>query len=174
MTTPTADPAALLRSPRYVRLLVLAAVLGVPISAVAYGFLALVGLMQRWIYKDLPAALGYAAAPWWWAALPLVLAGLVVGSVIRYLPGAGGHSPLAGFAGGPPPRPSAVPGVALAAVVGLAGGIVLGPEAPLIAIGGGLAVWAVQLSRKATEPSTAAVVAATGSFAAISALLGSP
>jgi H+/Cl- antiporter ClcA len=174
VTTPTADPAALLRSPRYVRLLVLAAVLGVPISAVAYGFLALVGLMQRWIYKDLPAALGYPAAPWWWAALPLVLAGLVVGSVIRYLPGAGGHSPLAGFAGGPPPRPSAVPGVALAAVVGLAGGIVLGPEAPLIAIGGGLAVWAVQLSRKATEPSTAAVVAATGSFAAISALLGSP
>jgi H+/Cl- antiporter ClcA len=174
-TTPTADPTALLRSPRYVRLLVLAAVLGVPISAVAYGFLALVSVLQRWVYKDLPAALGYAVAPWWWAAPPLVVAGLVVGSVIRYAPGGGGHSPLLGFVGGAgPPGPSAVPGVLLAAVVGLAGGIVLGPEAPLIAIGGGLAVWVVQLTRKAMEPSAVAVVASTGSFATISTLLGSP
>ena len=94
VTAATVDPAALLRSPRYVRLLILAAMLGVPISAVAYGFLALVGLLQRWIYDDLPAALGNPAPPWWWAAAPLVVAGLIVGSVIRYLPGAGGHSPL--------------------------------------------------------------------------------
>jgi hypothetical protein len=36
-----ADPTALLRSGAYVRLLVIAAVLGVPISAVAYWFLVL-------------------------------------------------------------------------------------------------------------------------------------
>jgi len=41
MTTP-ADPLALLRSHAYVRLLVVAAILGVPISAAAWSFLALV------------------------------------------------------------------------------------------------------------------------------------
>ena len=41
MTTPT-DPRALLRSRSYLQLLILAAVFGVPVSAAAYGFLALV------------------------------------------------------------------------------------------------------------------------------------
>ena len=46
MSSPSPDPDALLRSRRYVGLLVLAAMLGVPISAVAYGFLALVSGLQ--------------------------------------------------------------------------------------------------------------------------------
>jgi len=52
MTTP--DPLALLRSRSYLALLVLAAIIGVPVSAVAYFFLALVGKMQGWIFTDLP------------------------------------------------------------------------------------------------------------------------
>jgi H+/Cl- antiporter ClcA len=51
-------------------------------------------------------------------------------------------------------------------------GAVLGPEAPLIALGGRLGLCAVRLSRRARG--AAAVVAASGSFAAISALMGSP
>jgi H+/Cl- antiporter ClcA len=51
---------------------------------------------------------------------------------------------------------------------------VLGPEAPLIAIGGGLGVIAVRLARRDAPDRTRAVVAAAGSFAAISTLLGSP
>jgi H+/Cl- antiporter ClcA len=51
---------------------------------------------------------------------------------------------------------------------------VLGPEAPLIAIGGGLGVCAVRLIKRDAPARTSAVVAAAGSFAAISALLGSP
>lgn len=50
----------------------------------------------------------------------------------------------------------------------------LGPEAPLIALGGGLAVYAVRLVRPGIEPSAAAMVGAAGSFAAVSTLLGSP
>lgn len=49
----------------------------------------------------------------------------------------------------------------------------LGPEAPLIALGGGLAVYAVRLVRPGIEPSAAAMVGAAGSFAAVSTLLGS-
>ena len=103
------DPAALLRSTRYLRLLALAALLGVPISAVAYGFLALVGLLQNWVYSDLPRALGLTPPPWWWPAPPLVLAGLLVGAAIRFLPGRGGKSPADGFSESGPPPPSALP-----------------------------------------------------------------
>jgi H+/Cl- antiporter ClcA len=167
------DPAALLRSTRYVRLLVLAALLGLPISAAAYGFLALVGLLQHWVYADLPRALGLAPPPWWWPAPPLVLSGLLVGATIRFLPGRGGKSPADGFSESGPPPPSALPGTALAALAGLSMGAVIGPEAPLIALGGGLAACAVRLTRRAGEPTATAVIGATGGFAAVSTLLGS-
>ena len=54
------DPVALLRSRNYVRLLVLAAILGVPIAAVAYGFLALVSYLQKEIFTHLPHGLGFS------------------------------------------------------------------------------------------------------------------
>jgi H+/Cl- antiporter ClcA len=174
MTTPP-DPQALLRSRAYVALLVLAAIVGVPISAAAWGFLALVSKLQGWIFTSLPKALGFHGEPLWWPIPPLVLAGLLVALTIRYLPGTGGHSPADGFkAGGGPPGPVELPGIILAALATLSLGVVLGPEAPLIAIGAGLGVLAVRLVRRDAPPRTAAVVAAAGSFAAISTQLGSP
>jgi H+/Cl- antiporter ClcA len=62
----------------------------------------------------------------------------------------------------------------LAAVASIGLGVVIGPEAPLIALGGGLAFLAVRLSRRDLPARTGAVVAAAGSFAAVSTLLGSP
>jgi hypothetical protein len=50
------DPVTLLRSRSYVALLVLAAIIGVPVSTVAYFFLALVSKMQRWVFTDLPCS----------------------------------------------------------------------------------------------------------------------
>ena len=70
MTTPS-DPLALLRSRSYVALLVLAAIIGAPVSAVAYFFLALVSKMQGWIFTDLPKGLGFHGEPLWWPLLPL-------------------------------------------------------------------------------------------------------
>jgi H+/Cl- antiporter ClcA len=172
---PTPDPQALLRSRPYVVLLVLAAVLGVPISAVAWGFLALVSKLQGWIFTSLPHGLGFHTEPLWWPIPPLLLCGLLVALTIRYLPGTGGHSPADGFnAKAGPPTPIQLPGVILAALATLSLGAVLGPEAPLIAIGGGLGILAVRLIRRPVPARTTAVVAASGSFAAISTLLGSP
>jgi H+/Cl- antiporter ClcA len=174
MTTPP-DPQALLRSRPYVVLLVMAAVIGVPVSAVAWGFLALVSKLQGWIFTSLPHALGYHTQPLWWPIPPLVLAGLLVALTIRYLPGTGGHSPADGFnAKAGAPTPVQLPGIILAALATLCLGVVLGPEAPLIAIGGGLGVIAVRLVRRNAPAQTRAVVAASASFAAISALFGSP
>ena len=50
----------------------------------------------------------------------------------------------------------------------------LGPEAPLIALGSGLGILAVRLLRKDAPDQLLAVVAAAGSFAAISFIFGSP
>ena len=60
MTTPP-DPLALLRSRSYLALLVLAALLGVPVSAAAYFFLALVSKLQGWIFTTCPR--GWAFTP---------------------------------------------------------------------------------------------------------------
>ena len=50
----------------------------------------------------------------------------------------------------------------------------IGPEAPLIALGGGLAACAVLAQPPGRRTHATAVVGATGSFAAVSTLLGSP
>ena len=68
-------------------LLILAAIVGVPVSAAAYFFLALVSKLQGWVFTSLPKGLGFQSEPVWWPILPLVLAGLLVGLTIRYLPG---------------------------------------------------------------------------------------
>jgi H+/Cl- antiporter ClcA len=168
------DPLALLRSRSYVKLLVLAALIGVPISAIAYGFLKLVALLQEALFTDLPEELGFDTPPTWWPLPLLALAGVLVALAIRYLPGIGGHSPADGFKAAGAVPPVELPGIFLAALATLSFGVVLGPEAPLILIGSGLGVLAVRLAARDAPDRAATVIAAAGSFAAISTLLGSP
>jgi H+/Cl- antiporter ClcA len=168
------DPQALLRSRTYVQLLILAALVGVPVSAASYGFLALADWLQGALFTDLPKSLGFDAAPVWWPLPLLTLSGLLVALAIRHLPGTGGHSPADGFHTSGPVPPVQLPGIFFASLATLAFGVVLGPEAPLILMGSGLGVLAVRLAAKDAPPQAAAVMAATGSFAAISSLLGSP
>ena len=165
----------ILRTRAYLRLLLIAAILGVPISALAYGFLKLSAVLQKWTYTQLPGHLGFDRPPWWWPIPLLMIAGLLVGLLIGHLPGRGGHSPADGFkAGGPPPTPADMAGIALAALVTLGLGAVLGPEAPLIALGAGLAAWAVHLANRGAPEQAVMTIAAAGSFAAIATLMGSP
>lgn len=174
MTDTAPDPQALLRSREYLKLLALAAIIGVPISAVAYGFLKLVAELQHAFYTSIPKDLGFDSVPSWWPAPLLALSGLLVALAIQRLPGTGGHSPADGFKAGGALPPEELAGVALAALATLSLGAVLGPEGPLIAIGSGLGVLAVKLTARDAPPRAAAVIAAAGSFAAISALVGSP
>jgi H+/Cl- antiporter ClcA len=175
VTTPTpAAAAAMLRSRSYWVLLAIAALIGIPVSALAYFFLDLVSELQHWIFTSLPAAVGFHGEPLWWPVPPLLLSGLLVALAIRYLPGTAGHEPADGFKPEGAPGPAQLPGVILAALATLALGAVLGPEAPLIALGGGLAVCAVRLGRRPTPAPVQAMLGAAGSFAAVSALFGSP
>ena len=173
MTTPK-DPFAVMRTKKYLALLILAAVLGVVISFLVYWLLKLIADIQMWVFTDLPKDLGFHGAPPWWPLLPLAVAGVIVGAVIRYLPGRGGHSPADGFKPGGVALPGELPGILVAAVATLGLGAVLGPESPAIALGGGLAVLLVKLAKSDMPASTYAIIAAAGSFAGVSTLLGNP
>jgi H+/Cl- antiporter ClcA len=91
------------------------------------------------------------------------------------LPGNGGHVAAEGLkVGGGPTQPITLPGIILAGLASIGMGVVIGPEGPLIALGGGLAVATIKLAHKQAPSQVLVVVAATGSFAALSFVFGSP
>ena len=174
-TTAPVDLGSLIRSRQYRVLLVFAALIGVLVSLASWGFLELVHGIQVGVYTHLPKELGYDAVPWWWPLPWLALAGLATAFAVVRLPGRGGHVPADGLKtdAGPTP-PIELPGVLLAATATLGLGLVLGPEAPLIAIGTGLGILAVRLVKKDAPEQVVALMAAAASFAAISTVFGSP
>jgi H+/Cl- antiporter ClcA len=154
----------------YVRLILLGAAIGIPAAFAAAAFLAFVHTLERWLWDDLPHHLGHSAPPWY-LVVGLPAAGGLVVAAARRLPGDGGHSPLAGLGGGAVP-PLHGPGIVLAAVGTLAFGAVLGPEAPLIALGSVVALTCTRFARLGAKES--GVLGMAGSFSAISALFGGP
>lgn len=148
---------------RYLRLVGYGALIGVAAALVAALFLALVHDGEHWLWSDSPA--------WYLVVFLPVVGACIVYAARRLLPGDGGHEPLLGLSG-PPTPPSYAPGVAVAALGTLCFGAVLGPEAPLIALGSavGLAVTSFARPPELIRP----VIANAGSFAAISSLFGGP
>jgi H+/Cl- antiporter ClcA len=164
---PPSDPDAL----AYLRLVGLGAVIGLPAAALAALFLAVVHDLEHWLWVELPDSLGHTSPPWYLViGLPAVGA-CVVAAARRFLPGDGGHPPLEGIGSGGVPVVNA-PGIALAALGTLAFGAVLGPEAPLIALGSVVGMAVTLFAR--TDEKGSAVLATAGSFSAISALFGGP
>lgn len=163
-------------SKRFVVLLVVVAVVGVVVSLAAWCFLELIYQIQRELYTHLPNALGYTSGPPLWWSLPVLgIAGVLVALAIMRLPGDGGHLPAKGLAvGGGLPRTIDLPGVILAGLATIASGLVLGPEAPLIALGSGGALLTISLARRQMAQQALIVIAAAGSFAALSFIFDSP
>ena len=167
------DPAAIMRTKPFIGLLALAAVVGVVSSFAAWVFLEAVNEAQDGVWTDLPDALGFDHTPLWWGLPVLFLAGLLVAFAIARLPGKGGHIPAEGL-NASPTQPSDLPGVILAAVAGIGLGAVVGPEAPLLALGGGLGFFAIRRLRADAPMEMQTLLAACGTFAAVSFLFGSP
>ncbi|MEU5040014.1 chloride channel protein [Streptomyces griseorubiginosus] len=163
----------MLGRPEYRRALVFCGLIGVPVALIAFWFLVAVHQLEQLIWTDWPKDLGWEKAPWWWALPLLTPAGLVVGVVAARFPGRGGHVPAGGLHSGGITR-KALPGVLIAALVGLPLGAVLGPEAPLIAMGGGLALLFARLVRAPETEASTALLSAAGAAAAVSALFGNP
>ncbi|GAA2238339.1 chloride channel protein [Streptomyces amakusaensis] len=164
---------AILLSRGYGKLLLLSALLGVPIALACFFFVSFQHELQHAVWESLPRAVGYAEPPWWWPLPSLLLAGLLLAPVVTRFPDGGGHVPVHGL-GGPPLGPRALPGVVFAALATLPLGVVLGPEAPLMALGSGLALLAVRSSKRAARPEAAMVLGTAGSTTAISTILGGP
>jgi len=155
-------------------ILALAVVVGTIVSLAAWVFLELIHQLQVGVFDGLPKDLGYdTGAPWWWSLPICAAAGLIVAIVIMRLPGFGGHVPAHGLAASAT-QPVEVPGVLMAAIASVGLGLVLGPEAPLLALGSGLAILAVRLARRDAPPELVTVMAAAGSFAAMSFLFEAP
>lgn len=170
------DPATTLLTKGFMVLLVIAAIVGIAVSLAAWCFLELVYQIQRELYHHLPSALGYHyGPPLWWSLPILAVAGVITALAITRLPGRGGHVPAEGLkVGGPPTGPIELPGIILAGLASIGLGLVIGPEAPLIALGAGLAVAVVKLARRPTPAQLLLVVGAAGSFAALSFVFSSP
>ena len=173
LAAPAPDPASIFRDRKFLALLVLAALVGVVASIVAWGFLELVFYLQQWAFTDLPEGLGFDGMPLWWPLPVLALAGLVTAWAIERLPGQGGHVPAEGL-NPDPVQPVEVPGVIVAGLASIGLGMVLGPEAPLIAIGSGLGLLVAQRLRGAATAQVGQLLAASATFAALAFLFGSP
>lgn len=154
----------------YVRTLVYAALLGVPVAFAAVLFQTAIHDVIHLVWEVIPEELGWSEPSWWYVILVPGLAGLLVAAAVR-LPGHGGHSPLEGLGADAIP-PIALASILPAALATLGLGLVLGPEAPLIALGLGLGALAVRLIR--LEGTGAELLAFAGAFAAVAALFGGP
>jgi H+/Cl- antiporter ClcA len=154
----------------YVRTLVLAALLGVPVAFAAVLFQTAIHDVTHVVWDVVPDDLGWSEPAWWYVILVPGLAGLLVAAAVR-LPGHGGHSPLEGL-GAEPIAPIALTSILTAALATLGLGLVLGPEAPLIALGLGMGALSVKLVR--SEGTGAQLLAFSGAFAAVAALFGGP
>ena len=160
-----------LSGPAFLRLILIGAAIGIPAALVAVGFLALVQQLQDLLWEDLPDALDRSSPPWYLIlALPAIGACLVA-AARKFLPGDGGHRPVDGLSAAPMAAAYG-PSVALAALGTLSFGAVLGPEAPLIALGSVVGMLVAPLFK--LGPKESAVLATAGSFAAIAALFGGP
>ena len=135
--TPAAsvDVGAMLRSKDYLRLLALSGAIGFVVALAAWCFLTVVPWIQNTVFLEIPAALGFDQAPWWWPLPVLAIAGVITAVVIVRVPGGGGRPPAEGLGGGGLTQPRALPGIVLAGLTTLGLGLVLGPSSPVIAIG---------------------------------------
>lgn len=173
VSAPGPDPTQMMASRRFLAVIALAAVVGLVTALAAWCFLELAHQIQVGVFEKLPEQLGYDTAPTWWPVPAAALGGLVVAFAIVRLPGRGGHVPAHGLSTDPT-LPADLPGVLLAGLATIGLGLVLGPEAPLIAMGGGLGLLAVRLLRRDAPAQLGTLIAVCGTFSALSLVFGSP
>ncbi|MRG59107.1 ion channel protein [Agromyces sp. CFH 90414] len=123
------------------------------------------------IWKAVPGSLGFDPDASWWILLVLTSTGVAVGLVTWLVPGHAGPDSATTDLLEPPLRPWVVPGLALAAVIGLAGGVSLGPENPIIAINATLVAFLFARLLPKVPVQLAVWLAAAGT---IGALFGTP
>ena len=118
-----------------------ALIIGVASSLVLIVVMKVAAVLQTILWTALPVKLGISIDSPGWIMMMLTLTGIAVGLVIRYSPGHAGPDPALEPLIGAPVSPSALPGLIIALIIGLAGGVSLGPEHPIMAVNIALAVF---------------------------------
>ena len=153
------------------RLVLLGAAIGIPAALAAIAFFTAVHYLEQLIWHALPTALGEASPPWYLVVFLPVVGAAIVAIARLTLPGDGGRSPLAGMSHGATPV-RYVPGIVVAALGTLGFGLVLGPEAPVMAVGSAVGLAITSLVR--SDAREQGILSMAGIFSAISTLFGGP
>ncbi|WP_158863883.1 ion channel protein [Leifsonia sp. AG29] len=148
-----------------------AVVIGVVSGLALWAVDELAALIERGVWTSLPAALGVDPSSGWWIAIVLTVTGLAVGLAVQLLPGHAGPDSATTELVSTPLRVGVLPSLAVATVLGLAGGVSLGPENPIIAINASLLAALVGRLWKAVPTRLVVLMAASGT---IGALFGTP
>ncbi|WP_084106112.1 ion channel protein [Demequina sp. NBRC 110056] len=148
-----------------------ALLIGVMAGVLLWGIDEIAEVLEHVLWDHLPEWIGVAPDSVWWIIGILTATGAAVGLTIRYAPGHGGHDPAKVELVAPPLPLIALPGVALTLILGLAGGVSLGPESPIIAIAIAVAVWFTKRFAKHVTVELALMMAAAGM---LGAMFGSP
>ncbi|ENB7444752.1 TPA: ion channel protein [Klebsiella aerogenes] len=117
-----------------------AILIGIASSLVLIVAMKIAAILQSILWSDLPAHVGIAADSPLWIIAILTLTGIAVGLVVRFSPGHGGPDPATESLIGAPIATNALPGLLAALILGLAGGVSLGPEHPIMVVNIALAV----------------------------------
>ncbi len=117
-----------------------ALIIGVASSLILIVIMKVASVLQSILWTSLPSTVGLSASSPTWVILTLTLTGIAVGLVIRYSPGHAGPDPATEPLIGAPVDAAALPGLIIALIIGLAGGVSLGPEHPVMAVNIALAV----------------------------------
>ncbi|WP_312178186.1 ion channel protein [Pseudescherichia sp.] len=117
-----------------------ALIIGIASSVVLVAVMKVASVLQSLLWSSLPISLGVPLGSPFWTLLMLTLTGVAVGLVLRYSPGHGGPDPATEPLIGAPVATSTLPGLLCALIIGLAGGVSLGPEHPIMVINIALAV----------------------------------
>ncbi len=123
-----------------VALAIPAVLIGVVSGLVLYGLDEVSALIDDGVWTNLPKALGIDGSSGWWIFGVLTLTGLAVGLVVWLVPGHGGPDTATTELTAPPLKLGVLPSLIVVTILGLAGGVSLGPENPIIAINTGIMV----------------------------------
>ena len=117
-----------------------AVAIGIASSLILIVVMKIASVLQNLLWQRLPGTLGIAQDSPLWIIGVLTLTGIAVGLVIRFSQGHAGPDPACEPLIGAPLPPSALPGLIVALILGLAGGVSLGPEHPIMTVNIALAV----------------------------------
>ncbi|HFX8034967.1 TPA: ion channel protein [Escherichia coli] len=117
-----------------------AVAIGIASSLILIVVMKIASVLQNLLWQRLPGTLGIAQDSPLWIIGVLTLTGIAVGLVIRFSQGHAGADPACEPLIGAPVPPSALPGLIVALILGLAGGVSLGPEHPIMTVNIALAV----------------------------------